>query len=149
MRWKSASERVSERTSEREGFRGFQRFLEYLRGFSEVLSETLSEADFPLRGSRSCLPLFLLPLNLSPTCHFSKGFRVWGIGFVKHLVFRKYFFSPQCDGFRPSWCLLTFCFPLFVLQGRISKIMKIGHKYGSRPSREIGGQVHQKMWDFL
>ena len=31
------------------------------------LSETLSEADFPLRGSRSCCPYFLLPLKLPPT----------------------------------------------------------------------------------
>ena len=29
----SASEKVSERISEREGFRGFQRFSEVLRGF--------------------------------------------------------------------------------------------------------------------
>ena len=39
-----------------EGFRGFQRFSENFQKFSEVLSETLSEADFPLRGSQSCCP---------------------------------------------------------------------------------------------
>ena len=54
---KSASERVSEREGFQrfsEVFRGFQRFSEVFRGFqrfSEVLSETLSDADFPLRGS--------------------------------------------------------------------------------------------------
>ena len=43
-------------------FRGFQRFSEIFTGFhscSEVFrdfSETLSEADFPLRGSQSCCP---------------------------------------------------------------------------------------------
>ena len=68
LRGKSASER----TSEREGFgglqrflevfRGLQRFLEVFRGFSEVLSETLSEADFPLRGSRSRCPYSCCPL---------------------------------------------------------------------------------------
>ena len=60
--------RASERTSERENFqrfqrvlevfllkvfRGFQRFSEIFQRFSEVLSETLSEA---LRGSQSCCP---------------------------------------------------------------------------------------------
>ena len=40
-------------------FRGFQRF------FNGFLSETLSEADFPLRGS-VLLPLIVLPLELSP-----------------------------------------------------------------------------------
>ena len=29
---------------------------EIFQNFSEVLSETLSEADFPLRGSQSCCP---------------------------------------------------------------------------------------------
>ena len=38
-----------------EVFRGFQRFLVF-RGFSEALSEILSEADFPLRGSQFCCP---------------------------------------------------------------------------------------------
>ena len=41
-------------------FRGFQRFSEgfskIFQRLSEVLSETLSEADFPLRGSQSCCP---------------------------------------------------------------------------------------------
>ena len=52
LRGKSASERVSERE-------GFQRFSEVFRGFYwflEAPSETLSEADFPLRDSRSCCP---------------------------------------------------------------------------------------------
>ena len=35
---------------------GFQRLLEVFRGFSEALSETLSQADFPLGGSQSCCP---------------------------------------------------------------------------------------------
>ena len=45
-----------------ETFGGFQRFMEIFRSsevfreFSEALSETLSEADFPLRGSQSCCP---------------------------------------------------------------------------------------------
>ena len=61
--------------SEREGFqralevfRGFymQRFSEIFQRFSEVLSETLSEADFPLRDSQSLFPLIVLPLQLSP-----------------------------------------------------------------------------------
>ena len=32
--------------------------------FSEVLSETLSEADFPLRGSHFCCPYLCCPLNI-------------------------------------------------------------------------------------
>ena len=40
-------------------FRGFQ----ILQRVSEVLSQTLSEPDFPLRGSQSCL--IVLPLELS------------------------------------------------------------------------------------
>ena len=35
---------------------GLQRFSEIFQRFSEVLSETFSEADFPLRGSQSCCP---------------------------------------------------------------------------------------------
>ena len=69
LRGKSSSERVSERVSERgfsevlEVYRGFQRFSEIsqrfseiFQRFSEVFPETLSEADFPLRGSQSCCP---------------------------------------------------------------------------------------------
>ena len=37
-------------------FRGFERLLEFWQRFLQVLSETLSEADFPLRGSQSCCP---------------------------------------------------------------------------------------------
>ena len=44
------------------GSRGFQRFSAIFKRFSEVLSETLSEADFPLRGSQSCCPS-CCPLN--------------------------------------------------------------------------------------
>ena len=51
-RGKSASERVSEREGIQRFSRGFKRFPR----FSEVLSETLSEAAFPLRGSQSCCP---------------------------------------------------------------------------------------------
>ena len=47
------------------GFRGFQRFFRDFQRFSEVLSETLSEVDFPLRGSQSCFPLIVLPFELS------------------------------------------------------------------------------------
>ena len=45
---KSASERVSEREGFQRFLRGFERVSEVFRGerFSEVLSETLSEADF-------------------------------------------------------------------------------------------------------
>ena len=76
----SASERVSERTSEREGFRGVLRFLEVLRcfqRFSEVFQKSLRDplrGRFPSQRLSVLLPLFLLPLNLSPTvwafcCH--------------------------------------------------------------------------------
>ena len=41
----------------------FERFSEIFERFSEVLSETLSEADFPLRGSQSCCPYSCCPLN--------------------------------------------------------------------------------------
>ena len=51
-----------------EVFGGCQRFSEVFtvcfdvfRVFWEVLSETLSEADFPLRSSQSCCPLIVLP----------------------------------------------------------------------------------------
>ena len=77
-----ASERksASERVSEREGFqrflrgfsevlRGFERFLRgfqsFLRGFSEVLSETLSEADL-LSEARSPVAPNRVALELSP-----------------------------------------------------------------------------------
>ena len=49
-----------------EVFRDFQRFSEIFQRLSEVLSETLSEADFPLRGSQSCCPLNFCPLNFLP-----------------------------------------------------------------------------------
>ena len=42
---------------------GFQRFWEIFQRFSEVLSETLCEADFPLRGSQPCCPYSCCPLN--------------------------------------------------------------------------------------
>ena len=45
-----------------EVLRFFEVFMEVFRGFSEVLSETLSEADFLLRGSRSCCPYSCCPL---------------------------------------------------------------------------------------
>ena len=51
---------------------GFQRFSKLFRGFqrfSEVLSETLSEADFPLRGSRSCCPYSCCPLIFLQLLH--------------------------------------------------------------------------------
>ena len=46
-------------------FRDFQRFSEIFQSFSEVLSETLSEADFPQTLS-VLFPLIVLPLELSP-----------------------------------------------------------------------------------
>ena len=46
-----------------EVLRSFQRFQEIFERFSEVLSETLSEADFPLRGSQSCCLYSCCPLN--------------------------------------------------------------------------------------
>ena len=102
QRGQSASERVSERTSEREGCRGFQRFFEVFRGFqsfSEVFGgfQRFSEvfqrffrgplrdplrSRFPSQRLSVLLPLFLLPLNLSPTslggslAHFPH-FLVW------------------------------------------------------------------------
>ena len=72
--------RRSLRGSLRGGFSEFfQRVLEVLRGFqrssqrssgifkrfSEVLSDTLSEADFPLKGSQSSRPYSCCPLNFS------------------------------------------------------------------------------------
>ena len=46
-------------------FRGSSyRFPEVLRDFqrfSDVLSETLSEADFPLRGTQTCCPNRVAP----------------------------------------------------------------------------------------
>ena len=48
----------------------FERFSEIFERFLEVLSETLSEAAFPLRGSQSCCPYSCCPLNflqVSPT----------------------------------------------------------------------------------
>ena len=47
----------------------FERFSEIFLRFSEVLSETLSEADFPLRGSQSCCPYSCCPLNFLQTRH--------------------------------------------------------------------------------
>ena len=38
------------------GFRGFQRFFRGFQRSSQRFSQTLSEADFPLRGSQSCCP---------------------------------------------------------------------------------------------
>ena len=66
-----------------EVFRGFQRFSEVFRDFwevfrdferfSEVLSETLSEADFPLRGSQSGCPYSCCPLNSLQTTTTKTG----------------------------------------------------------------------------
>ena len=69
-----------------EVFRGFKRLSEVLRGFqryseifervSEIFKrvfrdfrETLSEADFPLRGSESCCPYSCCPLNFLQLVH--------------------------------------------------------------------------------
>ena len=66
LRGKSASERVSVFRGSSEVFRGFQRFSDVFRHFqrlseifqrfSEVLSETLSEADFPQKEALSPVP---------------------------------------------------------------------------------------------
>ena len=40
-----------------------KRSSEIFQKFSEVLSETLSEADFPLTGSQSCCRQSCCPLN--------------------------------------------------------------------------------------
>ena len=66
LRGKSASERVSERVSERTS----ENLWKPLKTSDNPRKtspspETLSEADFPLRGSRSCC-LIVLPLKLSP-----------------------------------------------------------------------------------
>ena len=42
-------------------FRGFQRSSEVLRGFSEILSETLSECHFPLRVAGRVAPNRVAP----------------------------------------------------------------------------------------
>ena len=67
--------------SESEGFQSFsrgfkrvseifERFSEIFERSSEVLSETLSEADFPLRGSQSCCPYSCCPLNFLQSVTF-------------------------------------------------------------------------------
>ena len=55
LRGKFASERFSERE-------GLQKFSEVFRGFSEALSEPLSECHF-LSELRAPLPLIVLPLK--------------------------------------------------------------------------------------
>ena len=42
-------------------FRGFQRFPEIFRGFSEALSEPLSECHFPLRVAGRVAPNRVAP----------------------------------------------------------------------------------------
>ena len=58
--WEGGFQRISEVFRQ-----GFQRFSEIFQLFSEVFSETLSEADLPQRLS-VLLPLIVLPLELSP-----------------------------------------------------------------------------------
>ena len=69
----------------------FKRFSEVFRGFSETLSETLSEADLPLRGRSPSqrlsvlLPLIVLPLE-TYTCFRPLSQALW---FAKLEFIRK------------------------------------------------------------
>ena len=90
LRGKSASKRVSERTSDSEGCRGFQRF-----------SETLSEADFPLRGSRSCCPYSCCPLFFLQELQAAGQHMIRNHSGTLALKSRKYPSARQCVLLKP------------------------------------------------
>ena len=87
----------------------------YFERFSEVLSETLSESDFPFRGSQLCCPYSCFPLNFLQNCFFF--FFLLGVFGAGRDSIRFWWWtqeSPgQCWGTATKSCIIsdTYAFP--------------------------------------